>query len=102
MKPKHVVTSMILLAIAVFISNAWSLTADQTSPPRTPQSDRQTLIALDLLTRAAATHVSPLVELSTPNALITCPMIYHCIRYTIDPHKLADFEIYARRNMQGG
>ena len=47
MKPKHVVTSMILLAIAVFISNAWSLTPEQTSPPRTPESDRQTLIALE-------------------------------------------------------
>jgi NIPSNAP len=29
-------------------------------------------------------------------------MIYHCIRYTIDPHKLAEFEIYARRWMEGG
>lgn len=29
-------------------------------------------------------------------------MIYHCIRYTIDPHKLADFETYARRWMEGG
>ena len=26
-------------------------------------------------------------------------MIYHCIRYTIDRHKLADFEAYARRWM---
>jgi len=23
-------------------------------------------------------------------------MIYHCIRYTIDPQKLADFETYSR------
>jgi hypothetical protein len=29
-------------------------------------------------------------------------MIYHCIRYTIDPHKLADFEAYSRRWMEGG
>ncbi|MBA3832209.1 MAG: NIPSNAP family protein [Chthoniobacterales bacterium] len=29
-------------------------------------------------------------------------MIYHCIRYTIDPHKLGDFEAYARRWMEGG
>src|SRR5450432_3992407 len=29
-------------------------------------------------------------------------MIYHCIRYTIDPQKLADFETYARRWMEGG
>jgi NIPSNAP protein len=28
-------------------------------------------------------------------------MIYHCIRYTIDRHKLADFEAYARRWMEG-
>ncbi len=29
-------------------------------------------------------------------------MIYHSIRYTIDPHKIADFETYARRWMEGG
>ena len=29
-------------------------------------------------------------------------MIYHCIRYTIDPQKVADFETYARRWMEGG
>jgi hypothetical protein len=29
-------------------------------------------------------------------------VIYHCIRYTIDPHKIADFETYARRWMEGG
>ena len=29
-------------------------------------------------------------------------MIYHCIRYTIDPHKIAAFESYSRRWMQGG
>ncbi len=29
-------------------------------------------------------------------------MIYHCIRYTIDPHKLDDFEAYARKWMEGG
>jgi NIPSNAP. len=29
-------------------------------------------------------------------------MIYHCIRYTIDPQKAADFETYARRWMEGG
>jgi len=28
--------------------------------------------------------------------------IYHCIRYTIDPRKAADFETYARRWMEGG
>jgi hypothetical protein len=28
-------------------------------------------------------------------------MIYHCIRYTIDPQKLGDFETYARRWMKG-
>lgn len=28
--------------------------------------------------------------------------IYHCIRYTIDPQKVADFETYARRWMEGG
>ncbi|MBO0695612.1 MAG: NIPSNAP family protein, partial [Verrucomicrobia bacterium] len=28
-------------------------------------------------------------------------MIYHCIRYTIDRHKLADFEAYARKLMEG-
>jgi len=28
-------------------------------------------------------------------------MIYHYIRYTIDRHKLADFEVYARRWMEG-
>ena len=28
-------------------------------------------------------------------------MIYHCIRYTIDPHKADDFEAYARRWMMG-
>jgi NIPSNAP len=28
--------------------------------------------------------------------------IYHCIRYTIDPQKAADFETYARRWMEGG
>jgi hypothetical protein len=29
-------------------------------------------------------------------------MIYHCIRYTIDPHKISDFEEYARRWMEEG
>jgi hypothetical protein len=29
-------------------------------------------------------------------------MIYHCIRYTIDPQKVADFETYSRRWMEGG
>jgi NIPSNAP len=29
-------------------------------------------------------------------------MIYHCIRYTIDRHKLTDFEAYARTWMEGG
>lgn len=29
-------------------------------------------------------------------------MIYHCIRYTIDPHKTSDFEAYARRWMEAG
>ncbi len=29
-------------------------------------------------------------------------MIVHCIRYTIDPHKLSDFETYARRWLEGG
>ncbi len=29
-------------------------------------------------------------------------MIYHCIRYTLDAHKLADFATYARRWMDGG
>ena len=29
-------------------------------------------------------------------------VIYHCIRYTIDPSKLSDFETYARRWMEGG
>ena len=28
-------------------------------------------------------------------------MIYHCIRYTIDPYKAEDFEAYARRWMNG-
>jgi hypothetical protein len=28
--------------------------------------------------------------------------IYHCIRYTIDPQKVSDFETYARRWMEGG
>src|SRR5450755_2759915 len=47
------------------------------------------------------THVSRLVELSAPGAPVACPMIYHCIRYTIDPHKLDDFEAYARKWMEG-
>jgi len=29
-------------------------------------------------------------------------VIYHCIRYTIDPRKIADFETYARRWMECG
>ena len=29
-------------------------------------------------------------------------MIHHCIRYTIDPQKVADFEQYSRRWMEGG
>ena len=29
-------------------------------------------------------------------------MIYHCIRYTIDPHKIREFEAYARQWMEGG
>lgn len=29
-------------------------------------------------------------------------MIYHCIRYTLAVHKLADFETYSRRWMEGG
>ena len=28
-------------------------------------------------------------------------MIYHCIRYTIDPHKAEEFAAYARRWMDG-
>ena len=28
-------------------------------------------------------------------------MIYHCMRYTLDRHKLSDFEAYARRWMEG-
>ena len=46
-------------------------------------------------------HVSRLAELSVPSRLIACSMIYHCIRYTIDPHKLADFEMYAHKWMDG-
>jgi NIPSNAP len=30
------------------------------------------------------------------------PRIFHCIRYTIDPHKITDFEVYARRWMEDG
>ncbi len=29
-------------------------------------------------------------------------MIHHCIRYTLDPHKIADFDLYSRRWMEGG
>ena len=29
-------------------------------------------------------------------------MIYHCIRYTLDPRKIADFDAYSRRWMEGG
>lgn len=29
-------------------------------------------------------------------------MIYHSIRYTIAPGKMGDFEVYARRWMEGG
>lgn len=29
-------------------------------------------------------------------------MIYHCIRYTIDRHKMDDFEAYTRRWMEDG
>ena len=29
-------------------------------------------------------------------------MIQHCIRYTIDPHKIADFDAYSRRWIEGG
>src|SRR5258708_10957340 len=29
-------------------------------------------------------------------------MIYHCIRYTIDPHQLDAFDAYARKWMEGG
>jgi len=47
------------------------------------------------------TDVSRLAELSAPSGLIACSMIYHCIRYTIDPHKLDDFEAYARKWMDG-
>ncbi|HEY2801006.1 MAG TPA: hypothetical protein VGI85_10445 [Chthoniobacterales bacterium] len=28
-------------------------------------------------------------------------MIYHCIRYAIDPHKRDDLEVYARRWVEG-
>ena len=48
------------------------------------------------------THASSFVELFPQSAWLASTMIYHCIRYTIDPHKLADFETYARRWMEGG
>ncbi len=38
----------------------------------------------------------------TPAPTSPSTMIYHCIRYTIDPQKLDDFETYARRWMEGG
>ncbi|MGI8436432.1 MAG: NIPSNAP family protein [Chthoniobacterales bacterium] len=42
-----------------------------------------------------------LIATSTANANLSA-VIYHCIRYTIDPQKLADFEAYSRRWMEGG
>jgi len=38
----------------------------------------------------------------TPTPTSPPTMIYHCIRYTIDPQKADDFETYARRWMEGG
>lgn len=35
-------------------------------------------------------------------SLASGTMIYQCIRYTIDPAKVADFETYAKRWMEGG
>ncbi len=54
---------------------------------------------------AALKEVTPSISgggINEPKALANRTAIYHCIRYTIDPQKVADFEIYARRWMEGG
>jgi hypothetical protein len=48
-------------------------------------------------------HVSIFAELKCRVLAHTVAvMIYHCIRYTIDPHKLPEFEKYACRWMEDG
>src|ERR1039457_4322502 len=54
---------------------------------------------------AALKEVTPSISgggINEPKALANRTAIYHCIRYTIDPQKVADFETYARRWMEGG
>jgi hypothetical protein len=46
-------------------------------------------------TRTATDNVAPRI------AKKSCA-VYHCIRYTINPQKLNDFETYARRWTEGG
>jgi hypothetical protein len=53
--------------------------------------------ALAIMTTSALKATEPR-DPSTPAG----SAIYHCIRYTIDPTKVADFETYARRWMEGG
>jgi hypothetical protein len=42
------------------------------------------------------------VELSSHYGPVGWQMIYQCIRYTLNRHKLADFATYSRRWMEGG
>jgi NIPSNAP len=65
-----------------------------------------TLIGLVLVVMPDAFGENPAPTLAanavTPTPTSDSSMIYHCIRYTIDPRKVDDFEIYARRWMEGG
>ncbi len=60
------------------------------------------LILLVTLGAYGGENAAPSSVAVTPEATAPSTMIYHCIRYTIDPQKLDDFETYARRWMEGG
>ena len=60
------------------------------------------LILLVTLGAYGGENAAPISAAVTPKPTSPSTMIYHCIRYTIDPQKLDDFETYARRWMEAG
>jgi NIPSNAP len=63
------------------------------------------IVSLLLVTTTMATNILKAEEergTTESRTQATSSAIYHCIRYTIDPQKVADCEIYARRWMEGG
>ena len=70
----------------------------------TAPADWKARFEQDETTKACSLHENspPKPSAVTPAPTSPSTMIYHCIRYTIDPQKLDDFETYARRWMEGG